>query len=270
MFERFTHNARRAIVLAQDEARSLGHGFIGPEHLLLGLVEGEGLAAKALEEAGVELGAVRDKVAGVIPSTQSARKVDKVPFSPQAKKSLELSLREALHLGHNYIGTEHLLLGILRGANAKESRIEDVLGTGVDGIRARVLEAVGVATSGASRSPALAEATGKARQSAGKAPITTGDLLTAILADSQSLATRALAALGVTSEAFAGALSSVPVEETSDAIPAPETFEIKVGDVTTTIEDPELASVLKGLSADEVRAALAKVFGQRRGRRSSA
>src|ERR1051325_4300664 len=106
MFERFTDRARRVVVLAQEEARMLSHNYIGTEHILLGLIhEGEGVAAKALESLGISLEAVRAQVEA--PSGH-------IPFTPRAKKVLELSLREALQLGHNYIGTEHILLGLIR------------------------------------------------------------------------------------------------------------------------------------------------------------
>ena len=114
MFERFTDRARRVLVLAQEEARLLNHSFIGTEHILLGLIhEGEGLAAKALESLGISLEAVREKVEETIGPAGSAP-TGSPPFTPRAKKVLELSLREALQLGHNYIGTEHMLLGLVR------------------------------------------------------------------------------------------------------------------------------------------------------------
>ena len=114
MFERFTDRARRVVVLAQDEARALNHNYIGTEHLLLGLIhEGEGVAAKALESMDISLDAVRSQVIEIIGEGQSAP-TGHIPFTPRGKKVFELSMREALQLGHNYIGTEHLLLGLLR------------------------------------------------------------------------------------------------------------------------------------------------------------
>ncbi|MBF0933797.1 MAG: ATP-dependent Clp protease ATP-binding subunit [Actinomyces graevenitzii] len=114
MFERFTDRARRVVVLAQDEARALNHNYIGTEHLLLGLIhEGEGVAAKALESMDVTLDKARAQVVEIIGEGQSAPS-GHIPFTPRAKKVLELSLREALQLSHNYIGTEHILLGLLR------------------------------------------------------------------------------------------------------------------------------------------------------------
>src|SRR5829696_3245407 len=114
MFERFTDRARRVVVLAQEEARLLDHNYIGTEHILLGLVhEGGGVAAQALTQLGVSLEAVRDQVKEIIGRGAEAP-TGHIPFTPRAKKVLELSLREALELGHNYIGTEHILLGLLR------------------------------------------------------------------------------------------------------------------------------------------------------------
>ena len=114
MFERFTDRARRVVVLAQEEARMLNHNYIGTEHVLLGLIhEGEGVAAKALESMNISLEAVRSQVEEIIGQGQAAP-TGHIPFTPRAKKVLELSLREALQLGHNYIGTEHILLGLIR------------------------------------------------------------------------------------------------------------------------------------------------------------
>lgn len=113
VFERFTDRARRVVVLAQEEARLLNHNYIGTEHILLGLIhEGEGVAAKALESLGISLEGVRQQVEEII-GQGGASPSGHIPFTPRAKKVLELSLREALQLGHNYIGTEHLLLALL-------------------------------------------------------------------------------------------------------------------------------------------------------------
>ena len=114
MFERFTDRARRVVVLAQEEARLLNHNYIGTEHILLGLIhEGEGVAARGLESLGINLEAVRSQVVEIIGQGSQAPS-GHIPFTPRAKKVLELSLREALQLGHNYIGTEHILLGLIR------------------------------------------------------------------------------------------------------------------------------------------------------------
>src|SRR5215469_1987608 len=109
MFERFTDRARRAVVLAQEEARMLDHGYIGTEHLLLGIIhEGEGVAAKTMKALGIDLDAVRQEVKQIIGRGQHPPSGN-IPFTPRAKKVLELSLRESTQLGHNYIGTEHIL-----------------------------------------------------------------------------------------------------------------------------------------------------------------
>ena len=142
MFERFTDRARRVVVLAQEEARMLNHNYIGTEHILLGLIhEGEGVAAKALESLNISLEAVRQQVEEIIGQGQAAP-TGHIPFTPRAKKVLELSLREALQLGHNYIGTEHILLGLVREGDVI---VRDTLGaSGVDtnSLRTAVAEAV--------------------------------------------------------------------------------------------------------------------------------
>ena len=130
MFERFTDRARRVVVLAQEEARLLNHNYIGTEHILLGLIhEGEGVAAKALESLGISLEAVRAQVEEIIGQGQSAP-TGHIPFTPRAKKVLELSLREALQLGHNYIGTEHILLGLIREGEGVAAQVLVKLGGG--------------------------------------------------------------------------------------------------------------------------------------------
>lgn len=142
MFERFTDRARRVLVLAQEEAGLLDHNFIGTEHILLGLVrEGDGVAGKALEALGISLQEVRDKVKDTIgPAggpTQGAP-----PFTPRTKKVLELSLREALELGHDYIGTEHILLGLVREGEGVAAQVLVLLGAELSGVRQTVVEAL--------------------------------------------------------------------------------------------------------------------------------
>ncbi len=139
MFERFTDRARRVLVLAQEEARLLNHNFIGTEHILLGLIhEGEGVAAKALESLGISLEAVREKVEETIGPAPSAP-AGSPPFTPRAKKVLELSLREALQLGHNYIGTEHMLLGLVREGDGVAAQVLVHLGADLSRVRAQVI-----------------------------------------------------------------------------------------------------------------------------------
>jgi ATP-dependent Clp protease ATP-binding subunit ClpC len=140
MFERFTDRARRVVVLAQEEARMLNHNYIGTEHILLGLIhEGEGVAAKALESLGISLEAVRSQVEEIIGQGQSAP-TGHIPFTPRAKKVLELSLREALQLGHNYIGTEHILLGLIREGEGVAAQVLQKLGADLNRARQKVVE----------------------------------------------------------------------------------------------------------------------------------
>ena len=140
MFERFTDRARRVVVLAQEEARMLNHNYIGTEHILLGLIhEGEGVAAKALESLGISLDAVRSQVTEIIGEGQQAPS-GHIPFTPRAKKVLELSLREALQLGHNYIGTEHILLGLIREGEGVAAQVLTKLGADLNRVRQQVIQ----------------------------------------------------------------------------------------------------------------------------------
>ncbi|MGH3653843.1 ATP-dependent Clp protease ATP-binding subunit [Glutamicibacter sp.] len=140
MFERFTDRARRVVVLAQEEARMLNHNYIGTEHLLLGLIhEGDGVAAKALESLNISLGAVREQVQEIIGKGQQAPS-GHIPFTPRAKKVLELSLREALQLGHNYIGTEHILLGLIREGEGVAAQVLVKLGADLGRVRQQVIQ----------------------------------------------------------------------------------------------------------------------------------
>ncbi|MGB9033553.1 MAG: ATP-dependent Clp protease ATP-binding subunit [Paeniglutamicibacter sp.] len=140
MFERFTDRARRVVVLAQEEARMLNHNYIGTEHVLLGLIhEGEGVAAKALESLNISLGAVREQVQEIIGQGQQAPS-GHIPFTPRAKKVLELSLREALQLGHNYIGTEHILLGLIREGEGVAAQVLVKLGADLSRVRQQVIQ----------------------------------------------------------------------------------------------------------------------------------
>ncbi len=140
MFERFTDRARRVVVLAQEEARLLNHNYIGTEHILLGLIhEGEGVAAKALESLGISLEAVREQVEEIIGQGGSSPS-GHIPFTPRAKKVLELSLREALQLGHNYIGTEHILLGLIREGEGVAAQVLTKLGADLSRVRQQVIQ----------------------------------------------------------------------------------------------------------------------------------
>ncbi|WP_179389778.1 ATP-dependent Clp protease ATP-binding subunit [Psychromicrobium silvestre] len=157
MFERFTDRARRVVVLAQEEARMLNHNYIGTEHILLGLIhEGEGIAAKALESLNISLDAVREQVQEIIGQGQQAPS-GHIPFTPRAKKVLELSLREALQLGHNYIGTEHILLGLIREGEGVAAQVLVKLGADLSRVRQQVIQLLSgyqgkeTATAGASQ-----------------------------------------------------------------------------------------------------------------------
>ncbi|KGN30980.1 ATP-dependent Clp protease ATP-binding protein [Knoellia sinensis KCTC 19936] len=142
MFERFTDRARRVVVLAQEEARLLNHNYIGTEHILLGLIhEGEGVASKALESLGISLDAVREQVQEIIGQGQQAP-TGHIPFTPRAKKVLELSLREALQLGHNYIGTEHILLGLIREGEGVAAQVLVKLGADLGRVRQQVIQLI--------------------------------------------------------------------------------------------------------------------------------
>src|SRR3954454_8489514 len=140
MFERFTDRARRVVVLAQEEARALHHNYIGTEHILLGLLrEREGVAAMVLERIGISAEAVREKVASIIGEGGDAP-TGHIPFTPRAKKVLELSLREALQLGHNYIGTEHILLGVVREGEGVAAQVLVNLGADLSRVRGQVIQ----------------------------------------------------------------------------------------------------------------------------------
>ncbi|MGJ4095257.1 ATP-dependent Clp protease ATP-binding subunit [Corynebacterium macclintockiae] len=140
MFERFTDRARRVVVLAQEEARALNHNYIGTEHILLGLIqEGEGVAAKALESMGISLDAVRTEVKDII-GTGGHPPSGYIPFTPRAKKVLELALREALQLGHKYIGTEHILLGLIREGEGVAAQVLVKLGADLSRVRQQVIQ----------------------------------------------------------------------------------------------------------------------------------
>ena len=140
MFERFTDRARRVIVLAQDEAKLLNHNYIGTEHILLGLIhEGEGVAAKALESLGISLEAVRAQVEEIIGQGQQVP-TGHIPFTPRAKRVLELSLREALQMNHTYIGTEHILLGLIREGEGVAAQVLLKLGADLNRVRSTVLQ----------------------------------------------------------------------------------------------------------------------------------
>ena len=228
VFERFTDRARGVVVLAQEEARLLNHNYIGTEHLLLGLIhEGEGIAARALERLGVSLEVVRSRVEEIIGHGGSSPS-GHIPFTPRAKKVLELSLREALQLGHNYIGTEHLLLGLIREGEGVAAQVLAQLGLDLALVRQEVIQLLsGYAppVAGFPRAappadtPAGVRARDEARRLAGDQPVGTHHVVAAILGDDESLGAKALAALGVTAEALEAELARLSPADTSDELP---------------------------------------------------
>jgi hypothetical protein len=138
MYERFTDRARRVVVLAEEQARTLNHGYVGTEHILLGLIrEGDGVAARALESLGISLQTVRQQVEEIIGRGQVPS--EGIPFTPRAEKVLELSLREAMQLGHNYVGTEHILLSLIREGNGVAAQVLVNLGADLNTVRQQVI-----------------------------------------------------------------------------------------------------------------------------------
>ena len=165
MFERFTDRARRVVVLAQEEARRLNHNYIGTEHILLGLIqEGEGHAAKALEELNINIDGVRSEVVEIIGEGQQSPS-GHIPFTPRAKKVLELSLREALQLGHNYIGTEHILLGLVREGEGVAAQVLKKLGAELSQVRQTVIKLISNSDEG--KKPQAASTGGRERPGSG-------------------------------------------------------------------------------------------------------
>jgi len=253
MFERFTDKARRVIVLAQDAARDMGHAQIKPGHLLVGLQQGQGLASDAMTQGGVDGAALRGRVAALYDSQPSAKRVDKLPFSVEGKKCLEQSLRAALALGHNYIGTEHIFFGVQRQAETSAGPLDELLGVSATEISSRLTEMLDSAVSGSTnRSPALQSALERARARAGKAPMTTGHVLAGTLADAKSQVSRALSDLGIDSQRMQAALDAVNLADTSDANPSLQSIAITIGDKTTIISDPDVAAALQELSAEQL------------------
>lgn len=254
MFERFTPRARRVIVLAQDAAREMGHPEIKPEHLVLGLAQGDGLAANAMSEAGVDLPALRQRVGALYKTKPSAKKINKVPFSTAAKKCLEQSLRAALALGHNYIGTEHLFFGVQRQAESADQPLDDVLGVSASDIHRRLTDLLSsLGSAGPMRSPALRAALERARSQAGESPATTGHVLAGMLADLNSQVARALTGMGIDAQQVQTALDAVDLAETSDHDPTPQRITLTIGDNTTVIDDPQIATALKQLNTEQLR-----------------
>ncbi len=262
MFERFTDRARRVVVLAQEEARLLNHNYIGTEHILLGLIaEADGVAAKVLEQLGISGTAVRAKVESII-GEGGCSPSGHIPFTPRAKKVLELSLREALQLGHNYIGTEHILLGLIREGEGVAAQVLVNLGADLSVVRQSVIQMLsgykvrgpgGTGPFGSPvgrETPAMARSRFEARRLAAGRALGSHHQLLALLADEDSLAAKALAGLGVTRGAVEEQLSHLDPAGTSDETPE-EAGARRIGLrvegrlLTLEIDDPQLAELLE-------------------------
>jgi ATP-dependent Clp protease ATP-binding subunit ClpA len=245
MFERFTGRARHTVVLAQEEARRMQHNYIGTEHVLLGLLgEPEGVAARALTGFGITLDGARAEVAAIVEPGKKEM-TGHIPFTPRAKKTLELALREALQLHHNYIGTEHILLGVIREGDGVGARVlrnhadllairvavlDQLKATGIETTQSRRWLRRRTATLGAesdapaeqetlSATPAADATLTEAARLAGTRPVGSHHLLLAALADGQTAAARALAGLGIDLDQARVALQHVDVAGTSDEPP---------------------------------------------------
>ena len=241
MFERFTDRARRVVVLSQEEARRLHHNYIGTEHILLGLIrEQDGIASRVLDTFGMSLDGVRTEVVELVGEGQG-KDPHRIPFTPRAKKTLEFALREALQLHHNYIGTEHILLGLIREGDGVAAKIMSEHGS-LPAIRAAVIDQApaGSGRTGLLRrrrgaqpgdpgpfaleveptaSPAADATLAEAARLAGTRPVGSHHLLLAALADSTSAAAKALASVGVDLDQAKDALRGVDITGTSDEQP---------------------------------------------------
>jgi ATP-dependent Clp protease ATP-binding subunit ClpC len=262
MFERFTNRARHAVVLAQDEARLLDHDYIGTEHVLLGLLgEPEAIGGRVLHQLGIGLEATRADVEAIV-GRGGATPSGHIPFTPRAKKVLELSLREALALGHNYIGTEHILLGIVREGEGVAMQVLAQRGATAERIRPLVklvLETAGaakgaVAQSPPRRTPGAEAVIAVAEQLAGAAPLGSHHLLEAMALVDDSLAAGTLGALGVEAEALAAKIDELGTEGTTDISPedaAARQMELRLGDdeVTIVLRDGATLELARSLTA---------------------
>jgi ATP-dependent Clp protease ATP-binding subunit ClpC len=270
VFERFTDGARKVVVRAQEESRLLGHSYIGTEHLLLGVVgDTGGVAEASLADFGVTAEAVRHHVVATVGRGSSAVR-GHIPFTARAKKVLELSLREALQLGHTFIGTEHILLGLLREGEGVATQVLTQLGADLSAVRDGVLRrietdgpsqtapgspgVVGRTQPGSpgARTPSLSTQTllTAAAQLAGADPVASHHLLTAALSDPNGAATRALTSAGIDVSALVDALQNASVEGTSEDTPAQRGrrhTSLRVDDdaVVVRCDDPELVELAR-------------------------
>jgi len=262
MFERFTTRARNAVVLAQEEARRLDHNYIGTEHVLLGLLrEPDGVASRALRRLGISLETVRSSVEQIIGRGGERPPEGHIPFTPRAKKVLELSLREALQLGHNYIGTEHILLGLIREGEGMAAQILVQRGAGLERVRKAVMEELGrvgatAEATAVDRTPAADEILTAAQEISGPAPMGSHHLLEALARADDSLAAKALQALGVDADALAAKIDELGIDGTSDLTPeqaAARRMEVRLeGDeVHIVLRDDASIAVVRAV-ADEL------------------
>jgi ATP-dependent Clp protease ATP-binding subunit ClpA len=244
MFERFTDRARQTVVLAQEEARRLGHSYIGTEHLLLGLLrEGDGVAAQALGRMGISLADVRSDVVRIIGEAAGAPS-GHIPFTPRSKKVLELSLREAMQFGHNHIGTEHILLGLVREGEGVAAQVLVGRGADLKRVRATVLAELqnigpGSRAAGPRRTAGGEEALSGAQQLAGSSAVGSHHLLEALARSEDSLASKVLISLGVDADTLAAKIDELGIEGTSDVTPeesAARQMELRIeGDVAYVV-----------------------------------
>jgi ATP-dependent Clp protease ATP-binding subunit ClpA len=278
MFERFTSRARHAVILAQEEARRLNHNYIGTEHILLGLLgEPDGVAEQALKRYGMSLETTRAEVTAIVSAGTKAPS-GHIPFTPRAKKTLELALREALQLHHNYIGTEHILLGLIRESEGVAAQVlrqhadltairtavinmvpaaaAEAAG-GRRWLRRRAPEGPGEADAGAEQAvlnatPAADTTLNEAARLAGRRPVGSHHLLLAALADPDTAAARALAALGVDLDQAKEALRGADITGTSDELPEEagrRQMAIRVTDERLTIEAADPVIIEAGQAA---------------------
>ncbi|HEY0517931.1 MAG TPA: Clp protease N-terminal domain-containing protein [Ilumatobacteraceae bacterium] len=238
MFERFTDRARQTVVFAQEEARQMAHPYIGTEHILLGLLrEREGIAAQSLARLGITLDVVRDDVVRIIGEGDVAPS-GHIPFTPRSKKVLELSLREALEFGNNFIGTEHILLGLVREGEGVATQILVGRGANLKRVRATVLTMARHGTTGQTegrpeRTAGGEEALSNARQLAGGAAVGSHHLLEALARSEDGLAAKVLSSLGVDADTLAAKIDEIGLDGTSDVTPeetAGRQIEIRVED----------------------------------------
>jgi ATP-dependent Clp protease ATP-binding subunit ClpA len=269
MFERFTDRARATVVLAQEEARRLDHNYIGTEHLLLGMLrDPESVAARTLRELGIGLEMVRIDVENLIGRGEETP-TGHIPFTPRAKKVLELSLREALQLGHNYIGTEHILLGLVREGEGVAAQVLVKRGAGLERVRRAVLEQVRqqgaerLAPQGRPRrTPGAAQALAAAEELAGSGATGTQHVLEALARSEGSLAAKVLAEFGLDPDTVAAKIDEVGVEGTSDVTPE----EVAARQMEVRVEGDEVLIVLRDDASRElVRSVTERLGGPARG-----